>query len=149
MFPGRIERGGAALKFGNSDTRGFTADRWSTANDLVHLSKADRSLAGHVTTHRAFDLYMKEATSNTTNASQLAALQSITQIYRALLSFEYLIKGSVDSDRVDTSSLWAMTYLNVRVRLLAVSDGGSKLGLTFFISCRSTQATSSGAPRGG
>ena len=59
---------------------------------------------------------MKEATSNTANASQLAALQSITQIYRALLNFEYLIKDSVDDDKVDTSNLWAMTYLNVRVR---------------------------------
>jgi len=58
---------------------------------------------------------MKDAVSNTTNASQLAALQSITQIYRALLSFEYLIKDSVEDDKVDTSSLWAMTYLNVRV----------------------------------
>jgi hypothetical protein len=59
---------------------------------------------------------MKEATNNTANAPQLAALQSITQIYRALLNFEYLIKDSVDDDRVDTSSLWAMTYLNVKVR---------------------------------
>lgn len=58
---------------------------------------------------------MKDATSNTASTSQLAALQSITQIYRALLNFEYLIKDSVDDDKVDTSSLWAMTYLNVKV----------------------------------
>jgi hypothetical protein len=59
---------------------------------------------------------MKEAISNVTNTYQLAALQSISQIYRSLLHFEYLIKDSVDDDRVDTSNLWAMTYLNVRVR---------------------------------
>jgi hypothetical protein len=59
---------------------------------------------------------MKEASSNTSNAFQLAALQSITQICRALRNFEYLIKDSVDDSRVDTSSLWAMTYLNVKVR---------------------------------
>jgi hypothetical protein len=69
-----------------------------------------------VTTHKAFDLYMKEAINNITNTYQLAALQSISQIYRSLLYFEYLIKDSVDDDRVDTSNLWAMTYLNVRVR---------------------------------
>lgn len=113
--PARIERGGPVTELRNSDPREFTADRWSTANDLYHLSKADRFLAGDVTTHKAFDLYMKEATNNTTNASQLAALQSITQIYRALLNFEYRIKESVEDDKVDTSNLWAMTYLNVRV----------------------------------
>src|SRR5271168_8067 len=99
----------------NSDTRGFTADRWSTANNLYQLSKADRFLVGHVTTHKTFDLYIKEATGNTSNTSQLAALQSISQIYRALLNFEYRIKESVDDDSVDTSCLWAMTYLNVKV----------------------------------
>jgi hypothetical protein len=82
------------------------------------LSKADRFLAGQVTTHKTFDLYIKEATSNTTNTSQLAALQSISQIYRALLNFEYRIKESVEDGRLDTSSLWAMAYLNVKVGCL-------------------------------
>src|SRR5271156_3916432 len=133
----------------NRDTRGFTADRWSTANNLYKLSNADRSLVGHVTTHKSFDLYIKEATSNTTNTSQLAALQSIGQIYRALLSFEYRIKESVDDDRLDTSSLWAMTYLNVKVGCFPLIYSYSEQQVTFLISYQSTQATSSSAPISG
>ena len=133
----------------NRDTRGFTADRWSTANNLYHLSKADRSLVGHVTTHKAFDLYIKEATSNTTNTSQLGALQSISQIYRALLNFEYHIKECVEDDKLDTSSLWAMTYLNVKVGCFPLIYSYSEQQVTFLISYRLTQATSSGAPISG
>jgi hypothetical protein len=133
----------------NSDTRGFTADRWSTANNLYQLSKADRSLAGHVTTHKAFDLYIKEAASNPANTSQLAALQSISQIYRALLNFEYRIKEFVDDDELDTSSLWAMTYLNVKVGFSPLTYGYSEQQVTFLISYQSNQPISSSAPIGG
>jgi hypothetical protein len=134
----------------NSDTRGFTADRWSTANNLYQLSKADRFLVGHVTTHKTFDLYIKEATGNTSNTSQLAALQSISQIYRALLNFEYRIKESVDDDSVDTSCLWAMTYLNVKVGCFPPPIYSySEQQMTFLISYRSNQAISSSAPIGG
>jgi hypothetical protein len=133
----------------NSDTRGFTSDRWSTANNLYQLSKADRLLVGQVTTHKMFDLYIKDATSNTTNTSQLAALQSISQIYRALLSFEYRIKESVDDDKLDTSSLWAMTYLNVKVGYSPLIYSYSEQQVTFLASYRSNQAISSSAPIGG
>jgi hypothetical protein len=113
------------------------------------LSKADRSLVGHVTTHKSFDLYIKEATNNTTDTSQLAALQSIGQIYRALLSFEYRIKELVDDDRLDTSSLWAMTYLNVKVGCFPPIYSYSEQQVTFLASYRSNQAISSSAPIGG
>src|SRR2546421_12105213 len=126
----------------NSDTRGFTADRWSTANNLYQMSKADRSLVGHVTTHKTFDLYIKGAISSTTNTSQLAALQSISQIYRPLLSFEYSIKEAVDDDRLDTSSLWAMTYLNVKVGYLPLIYSYSEQQVTFLISYQSNHARS-------
>src|SRR5437763_366579 len=132
----------------NSDTRGFTADRWKAANDLYRLSKADQLLAGHVTTHRAFDLYMKEATSASTNASQHASLQSMHQIYRALLNFEYMIKDLVDDNRVTTSNLWAMTYLNVKVRLCNW-ERLLRPQMTFHTSYRSIQATSSSARQDG
>jgi hypothetical protein len=133
----------------NSDTRGFTAERWSTANNLYQLSKADRSLAGHITTHKTFDHYIKEATSNTTNTSHLAALQSISQIYRALLNFEYRIKESVDDDRLDTSSLWAMAYLNVKVGCFPLIYGYLEQQVTFLASYRWNQAISSRKPIGG
>ena len=133
----------------NSDTRGFTADRWSTANNLYQLSKADQSLVGHITTHKAFDLYIKDATSHATNTSQLAALQSISQIYRALLNFEYRIKESVEDDRIDTSSLWAMAYLNVKVGCFPLIYSYSEQQVTFLISYRSNQAISSRKPTSG
>jgi hypothetical protein len=133
----------------NSDTRGFTADRWSTANNLYQLSKADRSLVGNVTTHKTFDLYIKEVTGHTTNTSQLAALQSISQIYRALLNFEYRIKESVDDDRLDSSSLWAMAYLNVKVGCSPLMYSYSEQQVTFLISYLSNPALSSRKPIGG
>ena len=98
------------------DTREFTATRWLTATKLFSLSKADQGLVGDIKTHKAFDNYLKDAATNSANASQLAAIQSIVQIHRPLWKFEDLIDRSVEGEDVDTSGIWAMTYLNVKVR---------------------------------
>jgi hypothetical protein len=98
------------------DTRGFTATRWSTATKLFSLSKADQGLVGEIKTHKAFDNYLKDAAGSAATASQLTAIQSIMQIHRPLWKFEDLIERSVEGEDVDTSSIWAMTYLNVKVR---------------------------------
>ena len=85
---------------------------------LYKLEKADQSLVGDVTNHDAFADYLKDTTNCTTNAFQLTSLQSITQIHRPLWQFESLIKEYVEQRDlfVDTSSMWAMAYLNVKVR---------------------------------
>jgi hypothetical protein len=116
IIPSRVHCGYLILD--NRDTRGFTADRWATAKRLYKLEKADQTLVGNVTNHDAFFDYLKHTTTNTTNAFQLTSLQSITQIHRPLWQFEGLIKEYVEQRDlfVDTSSLWAMVYLNVKVR---------------------------------
>ena len=101
-----------------SDTSGFTARRWATADELFSLPKADQELIGDVVTHKAFDDYVWNEISNASNASLRTALQSIAQLHKPLWLFENRIKESVDQHQedVDTSSLWAMAYLNVKVR---------------------------------
>ena len=82
------------------------------------MPKADQDLIGDVVTHKAFDDYVLNEISNASNASLRTALQSIAQLHRPLWLFENRIKESVEQDQedVDTSSLWAMAYLNVKVR---------------------------------
>jgi hypothetical protein len=86
---------------------------------VYSLPKADKDLVRDVTGHKAFDDYLKEQIANSAGASQRAALQSISQLHRPLWNFENMIKEYVEQDdkHVDTSSLWAMAYLNVKVRL--------------------------------
>jgi hypothetical protein len=102
----------------NSDTSEFTARRWSTFDEVYSLPKADKELFGNITSHKAFDDYLKDEATKSDDAYQRSALQSISQLHRPLWHFENLIKEYVEQDNVhvDTSSLWAMAFLNVKVR---------------------------------
>jgi hypothetical protein len=116
MVPNQVHCG--CLIFNNSDTREFTAERWATASGLYKVGRADQCLVGNVTNHDAFADYLKDTTASTTNLFQRAALQSVMLMHRTLLQFEGLIKELLEHRHlfVDTSNLWAMTYLNIKVR---------------------------------
>jgi len=106
-----------SLTISHSNTQAFAAERWATANQLYSLSKPDRALIDNVTTPRAFDAYIRETASNASSVPEQFSLQSISQIYRSLWLFESLVKEAVEPEHIDTSSMWAMVYLNVKVRL--------------------------------
>ena len=85
------------------------------------MQKADLSLVGDITNHNAFEAYLKSSTSHNENAFQVLALQSLSQIHRPLWQFESLLKKYVEQNEllVDTSNVWAMAYLNIKVGIKA------------------------------
>ncbi len=103
------------LTIPNRDPRPFTEERWNTASQLYTLPKAEKSLAKHVQNQKTFDHYMREEAESTGSAFRRASLQSIGQIRRPLSSFESYVKDAIDDQTIDTSSLWSMTYLNIKV----------------------------------
>jgi hypothetical protein len=113
--------------------RKFVVDRWRAAVETYKLPDADQSLVEKVTNAQDFQNFMRGAIQEarfTKQLSRINPLITISGIQVPLWSFEKLIANVDDesesaeyvdvTDDVEVSHLWAMSYLNVKVRMLLV-----------------------------
>ena len=113
--------------------RGFVLDRWRAAVDTYKLKDADQSLVGDYKNAKRFADFMRTAVQEATDAghsSRINPLITISGIHWPLCQFEQLLAEADDESElagyvevtadVDVSHLWAMSYLNVKVRTITV-----------------------------
>ena len=112
-----------------SDSREFLIEAWKNANELHDLTKTDREQSNDFTSHQVFSDWVYKARENAKKSG--SALRSnmllvIVQFVRWLWNFEMLIQelvvenhdskdDVVEVKTIDTSALWRLAYLNVKV----------------------------------
>jgi hypothetical protein len=113
--------------------RKFVIDRWRAAVDSYKLTDRDQSDVGNVKNAQHFQDFMRKAVQEAKDAKQWSRynpLITISNIHGPLCYFEELIAYADDESEsaeyvdiiedVDVSHLWAMSYLNVKVRTIIV-----------------------------
>ncbi|KAJ9617240.1 hypothetical protein H2200_000961 [Cladophialophora chaetospira] len=113
-----------------NDSRQFLIEQFKNANNIWPLSRADREQSDEVTDHTQFSEYVyreKTVAQRANKVLKSTALLGLTQFDKWLWKFDDLIKDLVvDSDSetdqelievksIDTSNLWRLAYLNVKV----------------------------------
>jgi len=112
----------------NSDTRDFLIERWNTAVEIHRLEEGELQEADNVVTQESFNIYVKTTQQEARRNGQtwkIMPLQTVLTYDRVLWTFESVLKDVViteveggdalDVKHVDTSTLWLMSYLNVKV----------------------------------
>ena len=117
----------------SSDTRSFLIERWTAANGSHSLTPAEKKeAAGYVNSKLFSDYLLKEhAEARKRGISWKAAgLSTILHLTRHLSGFDTLIQELCDTvhdresensddvivmETIDTSSLWQLSYLNIKV----------------------------------
>ena len=117
------------------DTRGFLLESWKAANSTHALSNAEKKkAAGYINSKVSSDYVLKEQAEARKLGQHWKAtgLSTILLLVRQLTAFESLMQELCDTvhdresdnsddlvimESFDTSSLWQLTYLNIKVVL--------------------------------
>lgn len=118
-----------ALLTNLSDSREFLIEAWKNANELHDLTKTDKEQSNGFTSHQVFSDWVykaRDSAKKSGSALRSNMLLVIVQFVRWMWNFEMLLQelvednhGSIDEivqvKTIDTSALWRLAYLNVKV----------------------------------